>query len=143
MLKGGVKIYSQGFVPWALDGGGWSASRRWIYLLWDRTPGIHCINGCVGPSQSELCVEREISAPVRNGSSSLVPIPTQLPYVENEAHRTVLIKIYIFWEPTPCSPLKVNVSLGKTCRLQFQDKKISQIRNCFMLASCLIYSSTL
>jgi hypothetical protein len=113
-----VKIYSQRFVPWSLDGGDWSASRRLSSLLWDRVPGIHYIEGCVGPSQSERCVEREISALARNGSSSLVPVPTELPYVDIEAPRKVLMKIYIFWEPTPCSPLKVNVSFGEICRLQ-------------------------
>jgi hypothetical protein len=56
MGGGGVKIYSQGFVAWALGGADWSASRHGSFTLWDRAHGTHYIEGCVGPSQSELCV---------------------------------------------------------------------------------------
>jgi hypothetical protein len=33
-------------------------------------------------------------------------------------HKATSIKSYIFWDITPCSPLKVNRRFGGTCRLQ-------------------------
>jgi hypothetical protein len=38
-------------------------------------------------------------------------------------------KSYIFWDITPCSPLRVNRHYGGTCRLHLQDRRISQARN--------------
>jgi hypothetical protein len=35
-------------------------------------------------------------------------------------------KSYIFWDITPCSPLKVNRRFGETSRLHLQDRRISQ-----------------
>jgi hypothetical protein len=35
----------------------------------------------------------------------------------------------IFWDITPCSPLKVNRRLGGTCCLHFQGRRISRARN--------------
>jgi hypothetical protein len=39
------------------------------------------------------------------------------------------MKISIFWDITPCSPLKVNRRFGRTYRLHLQDRSISQVRN--------------
>jgi hypothetical protein len=52
---------------------------------------------------------------------------------------------YIFWDITPCNPLKVNWRFGGTCRLHLHGRNISQPRNqlCLLLVSCLAYSSTL
>jgi hypothetical protein len=69
--------------------------------------------------------DRSISASARNGSRNLVPILTELPYVELEAPRTVVMKSYTFWDTTPCSLLKANVRFRETCRLQLQDRRIS------------------
>jgi hypothetical protein len=62
-------------------------------------------------------------------------------------------KSSIFWDITPCSPLKVNRRFGRTCRCHLQVGRMIQGRNkseagrllaaCFMLVSCLDYSSTL
>jgi hypothetical protein len=35
----------------------------------------------------------------------------------------------IFWDITPCSPLKVNRRFGGTFRLHLQERKVSQYRN--------------
>jgi hypothetical protein len=35
----------------------------------------------------------------------------------------------VFWDITPCSPLKVNGRFGGTCRLLFQGERISRARN--------------
>jgi hypothetical protein len=35
----------------------------------------------------------------------------------------------VFWDITPCNPLKVNERFRGTCRLHFQGKRISQIIN--------------
>jgi hypothetical protein len=35
----------------------------------------------------------------------------------------------LFWDITPCSPLKVNWPFGETCRLHLQGRRISQARN--------------
>jgi hypothetical protein len=39
------------------------------------------------------------------------------------------VKNFIFWDITPCIPLKVNQPFGGTCRFHLQDRKISQARN--------------
>jgi hypothetical protein len=38
-------------------------------------------------------------------------------------------KSYIVWDIMPCSSLKINRCFGGTCRLHFQDSKISRTRN--------------
>jgi hypothetical protein len=54
-----------------------------------------------------------------------------------------MMKIPIFWDITPCSPLKVNRRFWGTCRLHLQGRGRALFDACFMLASCLGYSSTL
>jgi hypothetical protein len=67
-----------------------------------------------------------------------------------------LTKNYILWDIPPCIPLKVNRRFKGTCRLHLQDWRIRQARNqnetaagtplltsCFMLVSCLSFSSIL
>jgi hypothetical protein len=39
------------------------------------------------------------------------------------------VKSCIFWDITPCNPLKVNRRFGGTCRLHLQGRRISQARN--------------
>jgi hypothetical protein len=39
------------------------------------------------------------------------------------------MKSSIFWDITPCSPLKVNRRFGGTCRLHLQSRRISRTRN--------------
>jgi hypothetical protein len=41
----------------------------------------------------------------------------------------VIMKNSVFWNITPCSPLKVNRRFGGTCRLSIQCLKIIQARN--------------
>jgi hypothetical protein len=41
----------------------------------------------------------------------------------------VVMKSPIFWDITPCSPLKVNRRFGGIYRLNFHDRNISQARN--------------
>jgi hypothetical protein len=73
------------------------------------------------------------------------------------------MKIPIFWDKTPCSPLKVCRHFRGTCHLLLQGQRISWARNqhkthskqgqepekqalvsaCFMLVSCLAYSLAL
>jgi hypothetical protein len=52
----------------------------------------------------------------------------------------VVMNSSVFWETTPCSPLRVNRNFGGTCRLHLQVRRISQS---IILASCLVYSSSL
>jgi hypothetical protein len=53
----------------------------------------------------------------------------------------------VFWDITPCSPLKVNRRFGGTCRLHLQGPRINHARNQHEAGSkqvsCLTYSSTL
>jgi hypothetical protein len=42
---------------------------------------------------------------------------------------TLKLKNTIFWDITPCSPLKVNRRFGGTYRLNLQGRKISRARN--------------
>jgi hypothetical protein len=39
------------------------------------------------------------------------------------------MKSPVFWNITPCSPLKINGRVGGTCRLHHQGRIISQARN--------------
>jgi hypothetical protein len=66
---------------------------------------------------------------------------------------TVPKEIPSFWNTTPCKPVEVNRCFGETYDLHLQGGNVSQERNqheegsklstCFMLVSCLAYSSTL
>jgi hypothetical protein len=46
-----------------------------------------------------------------------------------EVLTAAVMKIIIFWDITPCSPLKVNWRFGRTFRLLLQGRGISQSRN--------------
>jgi hypothetical protein len=39
------------------------------------------------------------------------------------------LKNSVIWDKTPCSPLKVNRRFGGTCRLHFQDRRLTQVWN--------------
>jgi hypothetical protein len=65
-----------------------------------------------------------------------------------------IVKSSVYWDIPPHSPLKVSRRFGGTVRLHLQGWRVSQARNeheagkksrsaCFMLISCLAYSSTL
>jgi hypothetical protein len=49
-------------------------------------------------------------------------------YCENHTEHTNTLKISIFWDVTPCSPLKVNRHFGGTCRLHLQQT------SCYLLS---------
>jgi hypothetical protein len=61
----------------------------------------------------------------------------------------MLIKSSVFWDITPCSPLKVDRCFGGTSHLHFQGRRIRQARNQSeagrkqILVSFLAYYSTL
>jgi hypothetical protein len=72
-------------------------------------------------------------------------------YIGFEVLTAVAMKSIIFWDITPCSPLKVNRLLGGSYRLHLQGRRISRARNqrescsspAFTPVSFLAYSSTL
>jgi hypothetical protein len=43
--------------------------------------------------------------------------------------KILYLKSSIFWDKTPCSPLKVNRRFGGIYRLHLEDRRISQVRN--------------
>jgi hypothetical protein len=45
----------------------------------------------------------------------------------------VVIKSSVFWDMTPCSPLKTNRRFGGTCRLHLQGRRIQQNSACYLL----------
>jgi hypothetical protein len=53
-------------------------------------------------------------------------IDTDATYVGSEVLTAVVMKSSVFWDITPCGPLKVNRRLGGTCRLHHQGRRISQ-----------------
>jgi hypothetical protein len=58
------------------------------------------------------------------------------------------MKSTIFWDITPCSPLKVNRRFGGTYCLHLQGRRISRARRlclspAYTLVSCAAYSTTL
>jgi hypothetical protein len=63
-------------------------------------------------------------------------------YLRFEVLTAMVMKRFVFWDITPCSPLKVNRRFGGTCRIHLQGRRINQARN--QHESCsLAYSSTL
>jgi hypothetical protein len=63
-------------------------------------------------------------------------------FVGSEVHTPPIMKISVFWDITPCSPLKVNRLFGVTCRFHLQGWRISTA--CYLChASFLAYSSNL
>jgi hypothetical protein len=54
---------------------------------------------------------------------------TTILYVGSEVLTAVVMKSAIFWDITPCSPLKVSRRFGRTYRLHFQGQRISRARN--------------
>jgi phosphatidylserine synthase len=61
-------------------------------------------------------------------------------YVGFEAPAAVVMNSSVFWDITPCSPLKVNRRFVGTCRLYLQVRRISQARNQHEAGSKHIYS---
>jgi hypothetical protein len=66
-----------------------------------------------------------------------------------EVSMAVVMKSFIFWDITPCSPLKVNRRFGGTSRLHLQGRKTCQVRtqheaggNCYMFLRNVIWLST-
>jgi hypothetical protein len=61
----------------------------------------------------------------------------------------VQLKSIIFLDITPCSPLKLNKSFGRTYHLHLQDRRLNRAKYqlfllpAFTLVSCSAYSSTL
>jgi hypothetical protein len=53
----------------------------------------------------------------------------------------IFLRISIFWDVTPCSPLKVNWRFGEIYPFHLQGRPL--IGTCFTLISCLAYSLTL
>jgi hypothetical protein len=69
---------------------------------------------------------------------------------ECEVPTAVVMKSFIFWDITPCSPLKMNQRFGEICRLHLQGRRMSQARNqpgllaiCVILVSWFAYSYAL
>jgi hypothetical protein len=50
-------------------------------------------------------------------------------HVGFEVLTAVVMKSSVFWDITPCSPLKVSRRFGWTCRLHLQGRRISEARN--------------
>jgi hypothetical protein len=46
-------------------------------------------------------------------------------YVGFEVLTAVVMKNSVFWDITPCSPLKVKRRMGETCRLHLQGRRVS------------------
>jgi hypothetical protein len=81
-------------------------------LTWDRTQaaavGIRRLTACHARSRAF------VNTIMHLGSEVLI---------------AVVMKSYIFWDITPCRPLKVNWRFGGTCRLHLQGRRISRARN--------------
>jgi hypothetical protein len=66
------------------------------------------------------------------------PAEIRTEYVGLEVLTPVVMKSAIFWDLTPCSPLKVNRSSGRTYRLHLQDRGISLARYHLESSLCLL-----
>jgi hypothetical protein len=56
-------------------------------------------------------------------------ISVKLRYAGLQVLIAVVLKTSMFWDMTPCSPLKVNRRFGEICRLHLQSRSTSQARN--------------
>jgi hypothetical protein len=100
-----------------------------------------------------------VKRPVRNEMSHVArtwtkeDINNNLQYVGFPDVVTVVMKSYIFWDMTPCTPVKVNRRFGGIYHLHLEGRRISQARNwhvagsqqratllvaCYLLVSCLM-----
>jgi hypothetical protein len=64
----------------------------------------------------------------------------KLDFVGFEVFTAVVVKSFIFWDMTPCSPLIFNRRFGRTYHLHLQGRRISQAAlpaTCFTLVSSL------
>jgi hypothetical protein len=71
---------------------------------------------------------------VGTGSSNdrqLQPEPKQNRFTGFEILTAVVMKSTIFWDITPCSPLKVNRGVGGTYRLNLQSRRRAPPTTCF------------
>jgi hypothetical protein len=57
-------------------------------------------------------------------------------YMRFDFPTEVVMKIYIFWGITLCSPLKVNRRFGGTCRLHLQGLRLNEARHQALLVTC-------
>jgi hypothetical protein len=70
----------------------------------------------------------------KTGSGPLPPTSFQInfftnhPIIEFEVLTAVVMKNSIFWDTTPCSPLKVNRHFGGTCGLHVLGRRINHAR---------------
>jgi hypothetical protein len=61
-----------------------------------------------------------------------------------EVPTAVVMKSSIFWDITPCSPLKVNWCFGGTCRLHLQGLRIQErILRKVGIVCCLLHAAFL
>jgi hypothetical protein len=77
-----------------------------------------------------------------NKTLGLFPYNNKIIDVGIEVLTAVVMKSTIFWDITPCSPLKVNRRFGGKYRLNLQSRRISRPRHqatSFTLVSCLDY----
>jgi hypothetical protein len=92
--------------------------KRLVCGSWDRTTqNMPESNFCItGQRSSTICIEFEICTKC-------------YPLVGFEALAAVVKKISVFWDITPCMPLKVSRHFGGTCRFQLQGWRVSRTRN--------------
>jgi hypothetical protein len=66
---GGVEEQLHPFLPSALDGGEWSASRPGRFTQRERAPGTHCTGSWAGPRAGlDTVVRRKIPSPRRDSN---------------------------------------------------------------------------
>jgi hypothetical protein len=95
---------------------------------------------------ANLCCTKQFCATllIVNGQTNSV-VTMQEPSPEDGAQKEIVMpnkyqmkKSSVFWDITPCSPLKVNQRFGGTSRLHLQGRSISQARN-QLPASCWLF----
>jgi hypothetical protein len=63
-------------------------------------------------------------------------------YSNYEGETDHSVKSSIFWDTTPCSPLKFNQRFGGTCRLDLQERRINRTRNqCHLVHDAFLLGS--
>jgi hypothetical protein len=102
---------------------------NWISRLWKCKWG-QCV--CIMGKPSVMFLKYSLSIHDDGIHINVVTIRTL--YVGFEVLTAVVMKSTIFWDITPCCPLKVNRRFGGTYRL---------FSACFHAGSCSAYSSTL
>jgi hypothetical protein len=109
----------------------WNSSYRFLVVLL-----VSLMEQCIKIDQDHFLLS--ISWITSCNESNMIHNMKHNAFVRCEVLVAVTMKSSIFWDITPCSPVRVNRRVGGKCRLHLRDRKVSL--PCLLPASCLFLS---